>query len=469
MAQEIITNHSKTYKNMSASSEFFERLSALFRQTACRPEAVPAVPLELWPPGSTEQQLLGDFQAAIQAIHTHHQQIEQVMAQQMEARLREQATLLEISQILASALELKPGLILDQLRVIIGYTQAALFALEGLDLVALAVRGPQSLEAAMPFRIHLTSQATLIRLWNGHQPQRIADVQSHDPAARFLRSLLAGQTAVLLQGIHAWMWVPLAVKGEIIGGMAVAHTEPDHFTAHHADLALTMANQAAIIMINAQLHERAQAVAVLEERQRLAQNLHDAINQSLFSAGLIAEVLPRLWERDPEEALQSLEDLRRLTRGAQAEMRGLLVELKPLILTDSVLADLLHQLGNALTGRINIPVTVTVMGPEQQSLPAKVQVAFYRICQEALHNIIKHAQATQVEIQLKIEPGTIELIIRDDGRGFDPSHIPSGHYGLTMMKERAQAVNAILTITGQPGQGTVVVISWTNDLVQEHL
>lgn len=321
----------------------------------------------------------------------------------------------------------------------------------------------------MPFRIHLTSQATLIRLWNGHQPQRIADVQSHDSAARFLRSLLAGQTAVLLQGIHAWMWVPLAVKGEIIGGMAVAHTEPDHFTAHHADLALTMANQAAIIMINAELHERAQAVAVLEERQRLAQNLHDAINQSLFSAGLIAEVLPRLWERDPEEALQSLEDLRRLTRGAQAEMRGLLVELKPLILTDSVLADLLHQLGNALTGRINIPVTVTVMGPEQQSLPAKVQVAFYRICQEALHNIIKHAQATQVEIQLKIEPGTIELIIRDDGRGFDPSHIPSGHYGLTMMKERAQAVNAILTITGQPGQGTVVVISWTNDLVQEHL
>jgi two-component system nitrate/nitrite sensor histidine kinase NarX len=265
------------------------------------------------------------------------------------------------------------------------------------------------------------------------------------------------------------MWVPLAVKGEIIGGIAVAHTELDHFTAHHADLALTMANQAAIIMINAQLHERAQAVAVLEERQRLAQNLHDAINQSLFSAGLIAEVLPRLWDRDPEEALQSLEDLRRLTRGAQAEMRGLLVELKPLILTDSVLADLLHQLGNALTGRINIPVIVTVMGPEQQSLPAKVQVAFYRICQEALHNIIKHAQATQVEIKLKIEPGTIELIIRDDGRGFDPSHIPSGHYGLTMMKERAQAVNAVLTITGQPGQGTVVVISWTNDLVQEHL
>jgi GAF domain-containing protein len=130
-------------------------------------------------------------------------------------------------------------------------------------LVALAVRGSPQLEEALPFHIHLKNQATLVRLWNGHKPQRIADVQSDDPEARFLRSLFEGETAVLLEGIHAWMWVPLAVKGEIIGGIAVAHTESDHFTPHHADLALTMANQAAITMINAQLHEQAHAVAVL--------------------------------------------------------------------------------------------------------------------------------------------------------------------------------------------------------------
>jgi two-component system nitrate/nitrite sensor histidine kinase NarX len=201
----------------------------------------------------------------------------------------------------------------------------------------------------------------------------------------------------------------------------------------------------------------------------LAQNLHDAINQSLFSAGLISELLPRLWEQNPEEARQSLEDLRRLTRGAQAEMRGLLVELKPLILTDSILADLLRQLGNALTGRTNIPVTVTVIGPEQQSLPAHVQVAFYRICQEALHNITKHAHATQVEIRLQIEPETIELLIRDDGRGFVTTDTPYGHYGLTMMRERAEAVAASLTITSQPNQGTLIAITWTNDLILESL
>ena len=116
------------------------------------------------------------------------------------------------------------------------------------------------------------------------------------------------------------MWVPLAIKGRIIGGVGVAHTDRNYFTSHHADLALTVANQAAITMVNAELYQQAQALAALQERQRLAQNLHDAVNQSLFSAGLIAEVLPRLWDRDQAQARQSLEDLRRLTRGAMAEI-----------------------------------------------------------------------------------------------------------------------------------------------------
>ena len=110
------------------------------------------------------------------------------------------------------------------------------------------------------------------------------------------------------------------------------------------------------------LYEKSRALAALQERQRLAQNLHDAVNQSLFSAGLIAEVLPRLWDRDQVEARQSLEDLRRLTRGALAEMRALLAELRPSVLTDSSLGDLLRQLANAFTGRTNIPVSVNIPG-----------------------------------------------------------------------------------------------------------
>jgi two-component system nitrate/nitrite sensor histidine kinase NarX len=283
-------------------------------------------------------------------------------------------------------------------------------------------------------------------------------VWSDNPQAQFLRALLSDGAAALLEGMRSWMWVPLAAKSRIIGGLGVAHEKRNHFTPHHADLALSVANQAAITMINAELYGHAQALAVLEERQRLARNLHDAINQSLFSAGLIAEVLPRLWERDQTEARRSLEDLRRLTRGAMAEMRALLAELRPSTLTDAELGDLLHLLGNAFTGRTNIPAKVTVAG--QGALPADVQVAIYRVCQEALNNVAKHAAASTVKIHLKHEGTAIELSIRDDGQGFDTERTASGHYGLDMMHERAEAVGAQLSIASQPGHGTELTIRW---------
>jgi signal transduction histidine kinase len=389
----------------------------------------------------------------------------------VEARTREQSTLLEISQTLASALELKPGLILDQLRVIIDYTHAGLFRLEDSTLTVLAVRGPKPLEQAMPFQIHLQSLESLTTLFNERRSTRIADVHSSDPPARFLRSLLDDQASILLEGVQSWMWVPLTIKGRMIGAIGVAHAERNYFTTHDAGLALTVANQAAITMVNADLYENAQEVAALQERQRLAQNLHDAVNQSLFSAGLIAEVLPRLWERDPDEGRRSLEDLRRLTRGAQADMRLLLAELRPSTLTDAELGDLLRLLGNALAGRTNIPIRVTVTGQdalqEQWALPADVQVALYRLCQEGLNNIAKHAGANRVDIHLQYDTGAVELRIRDDGRGFDPEQTPPGHYGLNMMRERAAAIGAMLTITSRSGQGTEIVIRWVETREQK--
>ncbi len=129
---------------------------------------------------------------------------------------------------------------------------------------------------------------------------------------------------------------------------------PDGFGLVASDLTEQKKRTEAIVAAEKSARE------MLEERQRLAHDLHDAVNQTLFSASLIAEVLPRMWEQDQAEARRSLEDLRRLTRGALAEMRGLLAELQPSTLTDTDLGDLLRQLGNALSGRTNIPVTVSV-------------------------------------------------------------------------------------------------------------
>jgi two-component system nitrate/nitrite sensor histidine kinase NarX len=128
-------------------------------------------------------------------------------------------------------------------------------------------------------------------------------------------------------------------------------------------------------------------------------------------------------------------------------------------LTDTELGDLLRLLGSAFTGRTNIPANTTVTG--EGVLPPETQIAIYRICQEVLNNIAKHAKASQVEINLRHLPGALELNIRDNGCGFITSDLPpSGHYGLAMMYERAEAVGAVLTITSQPSQGTEVAIRW---------
>jgi two-component system nitrate/nitrite sensor histidine kinase NarX len=373
--------------------------------------------------------------------------------------MHEQATLLAISHTLASTIEFQPGLILEQLREIIEYTHCGLFTLQDSTLVTLAMRGNPQLEAASPFRIRLKGPETLAALFNNHAPIRIADVWSNHPQAQFLRAFLEDGASVLLEGMQSWMWVPLAVKSRIIGCLGVAHEKRDHFTSHHADLALSVANQASITLVNAELYEHAQELAALQERQRLAQNLHDAVNQSLFSAGLIADVLPRLWDRDQAEARRSLEDLRRLTRAAQAEMRALLAELRPSALTDTDLGELFHLLGNAVSGRINIPVTVKVA--QDVILPAEVQVAFYRVCQEALNNVARHANASQIDIDLKDEGSVIELRVHDNGTGFDPEQILSGHYGLSMMRERAEAAGTSLIVTSKPGLGTELSMRWT--------
>jgi two-component system nitrate/nitrite sensor histidine kinase NarX len=241
--------------------------------------------------------------------------------------------------------------------------------------------------------------------------------------------------------------------------------QPERWPTSSQEQQLLKDIQAALTAIEAYNQERqlqmaasCREQATLEERQRLAQNLHDAVNQSLFSASLIAEVLPRLWERNPDEGRQSLEDLRRLTRGAIAEMRGLLVELQPMVITDNDLGDLLRQLGDAFTGRTNIPVTLTIIG--QGTLPTEAQVALYRLCQEGLNNIVKHAKASQVTMKLRYDIDLAELAICDNGQGFDPAQIPSGHYGLNIMQERANAIGAHLLISSQIGQGSEIKFSW---------
>ncbi|HEX5689388.1 MAG TPA: sensor histidine kinase, partial [Roseiflexaceae bacterium] len=191
---------------------------------------------------------------------------------------------------------------------------------------------------------------------------------------------------------------------------------------------------------------------------RLARDLHDAVTQTLFSTSLIADVLPRLWSANPPEAQRRLGELRQLTRGALAEMRTLLLELRPSSLMETSLHELLRQLSEATTGRARIPVTLVVDG--QCQLAPEIQISFYRIAQEALNNVARHAGASQARVQLLCQDTQIELLIWDDGHGFDPHAVAPEHLGLGIMRERAEAIGATLRIESEQGHGTHVRLFW---------
>ena len=264
---------------------------------------------------------------------------------------------------------------------------------------------------------------------------------------------------------QAELAVPIKVGGRTIGVLDIEESRVDAFDELDLFTAQTLADQLAIAIENARLYEHAQELATVEERQRLARDLHDAVTQTLFSASLIAEVLPRLWEKNPDEGRKRLEELRRSTRGALAEMRMLLLELRPAALTEANLGELLRQMIDAAIGKSGANITLTMEG--QGVLPADVQIAFYRVAQEALNNIQKHASASEVSIALRYQPEPVTLTISDDGIGFDPDSVSSEHLGLGIMCERADAIGAECKIESETGQGTRITVSWQDSLGEE--
>ncbi len=266
------------------------------------------------------------------------------------------------------------------------------------------------------------------------------------------------------EGIRSFIHVPIVLDDEVFGVFNVSYGEPFAFGDEDVRLILALAQRAAAAIQNARLYAQAQQAATLEERQRLARELHDAVTQTLFSASIIADVLPQLWKVNPQEANHRVDELRDLTRGALAEMRTLLLELRPKALLDTPIGELLQQLGEAIVGRARVPVTVAAQSGDK--LPVNVKVAFYRIAQEALNNIAKHAGATQVNVTLRYDGETARLCICDDGVGFLVDQLLPDNLGLRIMHERSAAVGATLDIASAPGEGTTVTAVWRSQAQQ---
>jgi len=377
--------------------------------------------------------------------------------EQERGTARELASLLEVSRNLASTLELERLLdvILDQVKVVADYDGAAIAIHEGGTSRLLRRRSPTELELDHEqFRgVSLARGGPIWEAIYRREAVIIDDVRGDDPLARSYRTSVAEP----LESSHAryvrcWMSVPLALTDRVIGELVLAHGQPGYYTRYHAELVTAIAAQAAAAIENARLYGEAQKVAALEERQRLARELHDSVSQTLFGIRLTAQSARTLLGRDPTRAAAPLDYILSLAEGGIAETRALVFALRPdALATEGLVAALVRQV-QALRTRYELDVEAA-LGAEPD-VPLEVKEALYRIAQEALHNTVKHARATRVEVRLTCDPAALSLELADNGVGFDPTQDFPGHLGQTSMRERAEQLGGTLAVRSSPGQGT---------------
>lgn len=195
-------------------------------------------------------------------------------------------------------------------------------------------------------------------------------------------------------------------------------------------------------------------MAALEERQRLARELHDSVSQALYGIGLGARTARTQLDRDPAEAAAPLDYVLQLAEAGLAEMRALIFELRPESLEHEGLVIALEKQAAATRALHMIAVNLSLC--EEPDCPLETKEMLYRIAQEAMHNTVKHARATMIDLRLATDNGRLILDVVDDGRGFDTGGSFPGHLGLVSMRERAERSSGAVSIASAPGSGTHV-------------
>ncbi len=382
----------------------------------------------------------------------------QLLEQRVSERTRELSALLDVSRNVASTLELRPllALILNQLSTVVDYSGAAIITLEDDEFVIVDYVGPISHDQALQTRIPLNSATIFKRVATQLKPLIIADLWEDVPANHEVLESLTGPVGELFRFAHSWIGVPLSVRDCLIGILSVDHIKSGTYTQQHARLVWAFADQAAVAIDNARLYKQAQELAALEERQKLARELHDSVSQALYGIALGARTARALLERDPAQAVEAVDYCLSLAEVGLAEMRSLIFELRPESLEKEGLVAALSKQADALRSRMGIQVSTKYCDEPDVSL--EIKQVFYRVAQEALQNIIKHAQASQVMLKLDKDPRILSMSIQDNGRGFDVQSEFSGHLGLMSMQERVKKIGGRIDIRSIPQQGTEIQV-----------
>ncbi|MBZ0300855.1 MAG: GAF domain-containing sensor histidine kinase, partial [Anaerolineae bacterium] len=262
--------------------------------------------------------------------------------------------------------------------------------------------------------------------------------------------------APLLPRARSEMAVPMAVGSRLIGVLDIQSPQMNRFSEADIWVMGTLADLVAVAVQNARLYAKAQEAAALEERNRLARELHDSVSQALYGIALGARTARALLERDPSRLKEPLDYVLSLADAGLTEMRALIFELRPESLATEGLAAALTKQAAAIQARHGIQVATDLHAEPEISLDVKE--ALYRIAREALHNTVKHARATQITLALHHQDDGLVLHIQDNGVGFDPSASFPGHLGLKSMQERAARLKGRCTIESVPQQGTHIQI-----------
>jgi len=293
--------------------------------------------------------------------------------------------------------------------------------------------------------IDLTEERSLIaRAARQRQPVRADDITS----------MSGWSLAPLIPNARAELAVPMTLGERLIGVLVVQSTEAGRFSETDSWVMSTLADLLSVAIQNADLYAQAQEGAAYEERNRLARELHDSVSQALYGIALGTKTARALLDRDPSKLKEPLDYILQLADAGLMEMRALIFDLRKDSLQEEGLLAALTRQTDSLGARYGFKVEKDFC--EEPVLPLATKEGIYWVAREALHNIVKHAKATRIDLALNCDERALWLEIRDNGLGFDASADFKGHMGLGNMRERTSRLGGILEIESTPGAGTLV-------------
>lgn len=365
---------------------------------------------------------------------------------ELKRRVHEVSALMRSTALITSTLDLDRvlGLILEQLAEVVQYDRASLGLLFDGRLLIKAGKGFSDPEQVLGRMFDPRSNTLTRRLLDGGAPIVLQDVRTEP-----------GFVSDPDDATRSWIGVPLMVRDEAIGALTLDKKEPAFYDEDDGRTVLAFANQASIAIENARLYDRSREQDVLAERNRLARELHDSLSQSLFSMVLNAEAANLFFDADQAKARSQIQLLYETANAALKEMRTLIFELRPANLEQEGLAAVLTRHAKTIGERQGISVRVEVKG--QRRLPLHIEKALFRVAQEALNNVVKHAHASEVAITLSTQDQWVYLSIEDNGVGIQDGDARYNTLGLSSMRERVEQLSGMFKIgPGSSGVGTLV-------------